>query len=349
MKRFKLLAIIVLAIGVVAFNSCKKDELTNNNETKALTSTFNPNEIENMDEYLLGFMKEMKTATRDSEPMLLEDAQWHLSACLNFQFCNANVEKTQVVYDTIYTTINVNDGYVSLNDINASLQEISTEVLAVYNSSDLENKNVLFIKPEIQNDNTRNGNTVRTVVATSGRDGVFGYYYFDNDSIPLSMFAEDYYNWRDAAYILDSCMDLFQHEKPTDPTGRIYYTTIITVIKDYNDDDLQLPYFPYNRLYYCGSCTMNATISRELMAFYLDSYLGIVIETNDLIGENNSPINLPAGRELEYISSVVLPEVGYYNDEDKTESDLTAIPPLHHMMYIDYGIPYVTINPPIVD
>ena len=70
MKRFKLLAIIALAIGIVAFNSCKKDELTNNNETKALTSTFNPNGIENMDEYLLGFMKDLKTATRDSEPII---------------------------------------------------------------------------------------------------------------------------------------------------------------------------------------------------------------------------------------------------------------------------------------
>ena len=94
MKKLNLFAIIALAIGITAFQSCKKDdELTkddNVNQTTE-TSTFNPNAIENMDEYLLGFMKKISSATRDNETMTIEDAEWHLTACLNFQFCNANV------------------------------------------------------------------------------------------------------------------------------------------------------------------------------------------------------------------------------------------------------------------
>ncbi len=52
----------------------------------------------------------------------------------------------------------------------------------------MENKNILFINPEIMNNTIQGENTVRTIVATSGREGVIGNYYFDNDSIPLSLF-----------------------------------------------------------------------------------------------------------------------------------------------------------------
>ncbi|MBQ8223255.1 MAG: hypothetical protein IJZ87_07955 [Bacteroidales bacterium] len=280
-----------------------------------------------MDEYLLGFMKDLKTATRDSEPMLLEDAQWHLSACLNFQFCNANVEKTQVVYDTIYTTINVNDGYVSLNDINASLQEISTEVLAFYNSSDLENKNVLFIKPEIQDEtSTRSGNTVRTVIATSGRDSDFGYHYFDNDSIPLSLFPKGstYYWETEAVDTLSYYMNMFMPIKEEIP-GRMYFTDLMT---------MSLYHADYPSRIYSNNFSADDYLNREDMAYYLDSYLGLIIEMgfvsdNYILG-------------LNYISSLLEPyQGGYY--PNLGNKDCTYY---QHVLHVTYGkIHYSSITP----
>lgn len=325
MKRFKLLAIIALAIGIVAFNSCKKDELTNNNETKALTSTFNPNGIENMDEYLLGFMKDLKTATRDSEPMLLEDAQWHLSACLNFQFCNANVEKTQVVYDTIYTTINVNDGYVSLNDVNASLQEISTEVLAVYNSSDLENKNVLFIKPEIQDDATRSGNTIRTIIATSGRDG--DHYYFDYIEymevctiIPIDV----QYLW-DGSMVdtLEHYINIYKPTKNQDPNaGRTYYTTFRSLSLDYKNY--------WDRIYFGEN--PNDTRNGYFVVDLLDSYLGLIEELERLFNLYYIACDIEA-IYLEYGSPLVDLYPGYEYS-------------CFHVLNINLGLPTNTTLPP---
>lgn len=326
MKKIKLLAIIALAIGIVTFSSCKKDdELTNNNETKTLTSTFNPNEIENMDEYLLGFMKDLKTATRDSEPMLLEDAQWHLSACLNFQFCNANVEKTQVVYDTIYTTINVNDGYVSLNDINASLQEISTEVLVVYNSSDLENKNVLFIKPEIQDDATRSGNTIRTIIATSGRDG--DHYYFTHlEYLEICSIIQinEQYHWSGSMVdTLEHYINIYKPTKNQDPNaGRTYYTTLENLELDYTDH--------WDRIY-CSE-KPNDTQNGYFVVNLLDSYLGLIEEYERLLN-------------LYYIAIDIKPISITYdspNVEDYYDHEFNCF----HVLYIDYGLPTNTTLPP---
>ena len=105
MKKYVLL---IIAISVMAFQACKKDELTNPDRTsrtpqtqKTEASAFNPRNIGDMDSYLTNFLKEIKSPTRDAQPMTVEDAQWHISACLNFLFSNANVNKTQIVYDTI--------------------------------------------------------------------------------------------------------------------------------------------------------------------------------------------------------------------------------------------------------
>lgn len=129
MKKFYLLAIIALAIGIVTFSSCKKDdELTNNNETKTLTSTFNPNEIENMNKYLSDFIGDMKKQSRENTTLPLDEAEWHLTACLNYQHCNANTSKLNMYFDTIVTGISVENNEVAMSEINSSFQEISKEV-----------------------------------------------------------------------------------------------------------------------------------------------------------------------------------------------------------------------------
>lgn len=278
MRKLGLFAIIVLAIGITAFHSCKKDEeLTNNNETKALTSTFNPNEIENMDEYLMGFMKELKNATRDSEPMTIEDAEWHLSACLNFMHCNTNVARTQIEYDTILSTINVNNGYISLNDINASLQEISDKVKEIYNASDLENKNLMYIYPVIEDGATRSSATIRTIVGTSGWGDEY-YYFIGGISHPewwelYEIFTESYYHWEtEAPDTLEYHINRYIPDASSS-SERIYFTSIEVINFSYED-------YP-GRIFYCDNCTFNHIFYPDEMMFYLDSFLGIIEENTE--------------------------------------------------------------------
>ena len=312
MRKLRLFAIIVLAIGITAFHSCKKDEeLTNNNETKALTSTFNPNEIENMDEYLMGFMKELKNATRDSEPMTIEDAEWHLSACLNFQFCNLNVLKKKIVYDTVTTTINVKDGLVSMNDINVSLEEISDKVRMLYNASDIENKNLLFIKPEILDETTRDGIVVKTIVAISDRNDGSPYYFDEFEWYELDTLFPDValYQWNtDAIDTLKYYMNLFM-PPAYENDGRVYATVLRT--EEFNHTD-------YRYIFNGGN--PHQMLNKEQMLFYLDYYL-YIIEINR--------------HGVSYISSDITPstlgkdDVTYYN----------------HTLAVSYGWLYYTDNP----
>lgn len=313
-NKITLAVIAALAIVLVSFQSCKKDnELTNDDVKRTETSTFNPNEIENMDEYLSNFIKELESPTRDSEPMLLSDAEWHLSACLNFKYCDAGVQKTHVTYDTIFTTINVNDGYISLNEINASLKEISNAVADVYQSSDLENKNLLFIKPEIQEETLRGGNVVKTVVAMSNRSD-FMYYYFDNDSIPLSLFPDGAtYHWStEAVDTLSYYMNLFKPIKYEEP-GRVYFTNLRTVEFNYKNTTDRLFYTKLSAHYH---------LTKEEMAYYLDSYLGLIVE------------NCPTANMMSYISFLIEAVTGNIYENMRGVSDSV---PFHHVLYVTYG------------
>ena len=332
----KRIILLLTVISVIAFQSCKKDEFTNPDRTSKVynteSSSFNPRAIDDMDSYLTNFLKEIKSPTRDAQPMSVEDAQWHLSACLNFQFCNANVNKTQVTYDTLYSSIQINNGKISLDEINNSIQTISNDVRTVYDMSALQNKNILFINPEIIDGSTRGNAMIRTVVAITDNN-LFGNYYFNNDSTPLSLFDEDDYDWREAASILDYCINIFKPEMPTDPNERIYYITLESIDLYYNDCYINVE--PYNRLYVCGNCTMNARISKEFMVYYLDSYLGLIRE------------NLPQDGQSSNVSSTVLYHVGNVNN---TMGLVPIAPqPIHHSLTAFYGVCVITEIPPVIN
>lgn len=175
------MTVVLLTAAVSVMYSCKKEETTSPTNGETETSTFNPNTIEDMNAYLSNFIKTMKTPTRDNEQMSLEDAEWHLTASLNYQFCNANTGRTNMLYDTIYTTIAVNDNDISMSEINSSFQsfqEISAEVSNMYDSYDMPNKQIVFIHSEIDAENiSYNEATVRSVMAITERND----HYYLND------------------------------------------------------------------------------------------------------------------------------------------------------------------------
>lgn len=316
MKKYFLL---IIAISLIAFQACKKDnELTDPNRTAKNSSTetteFNPNKIENINEYLSGFMKDIKTANRNAETMSIEEAEWHLSACLNYLYCNVNVLKTHIVYDTIVTTITTNNGYVTLNDINTSLQEISTEVANIYNSSEVENKNLLFIKPEILDETLRSGNTVKTIVATSGNRGDH-YYFTDWEFLGLDTLLVDnsLYQWNtDAIDTLHYLMNMFMPEFSPSLPGR--YFSIVRQQNKFDKND-------YGRMFYGGN--PNQKLTKEQILFYLDYYL-YIIDANKNVWS--------------YIASDIKPSIV------DSSSDKDELYCYYHILSIEYGDIYIAVE-----
>lgn len=314
MKKYFLL---IIAVSLIAFQACKKDnELTDPNRTAKNPSTetteFNPNKIENINEYLTGFMKDIKTANRNAETMPIEDAAWHLSACLNYLYCNVNVLKTHIVYDTIVTTITTNNGYVTLNDINTALQEISTEVANIYNSSEVENKNLLFIKPEILDETLRSGNTVKTIVATSDNRGSH-YYFTDWEFLGLDTLLADnsLYQWdTDAIDTLHYLMNMFMPEFSPSLPGR--YFSIVRQQNKFDKND-------YGRMFYGGN--PNQKLTKEQILFYLDYYL-YIIDANK--------------NGWSYIASNITPPEIVDSSSNKYPLDC-----YYHILSIEYGDIYI--------
>ena len=335
--RNKILLTFTIIVSIILLQACKKDKEINDTATEkdnvVQNSSFDPMAIKDMDTYLLNFMKEMKSMSRSSSSLAVEDAEWHLSACLNFQFCNANASKTHVIYDTIYNTISITDNDISLNDLNVVFEEITEEICLMYNSYDAENKNILFIKPEIQYNDKRGESAIVTIVAISSGNNN---YYFDGNLLPDSLFYYDSYNWEDAADTLEYYIYKFKPEK-IDIPGRVYYTVLREQLLYYNSPECNLNGHSHDdcvehisRLYYCRSCTSNATIAKECMAFYLDSYLG-------LIEENLVPYT--------FISCEIEALMGNVNVHGGTLAPL----PLHHSLKIYSGMEQYSVNPPITD
>lgn len=314
------ICIIILALILVTAQSCKKDKNTDPVNRSDNQTSFNIYEEKNLDEYLTNFMNKLKNTTRSNELLEADDAMWHLAACLNFQYCNINVQKSQVEYDTIFTSINVNDGCISLNDINTTLQEISAEVGNIYNSCQLKDKNLLYIMPKIQDNTTRGGTTVRTVVAISDRSN-FGHYAFDDEEEILELFPEYVtYRWdTDAITTLEYYINMYRNSTEAIP-GRVYITMDTTITCYYRNNYI---YRLFNT-----EISDHLFLNREDMAYYLDSYIGLIDECN------------PGRPLLGYVCSDL--QAGHGDLPLDNKKPLT----FHHILYITYGIVSYTSNPP---
>ncbi len=322
MRMNKLCVVITIMILFIA-QSCKKDkdiEPTIKNEKTSLSNIYDE---KNLDEYLTAFFDKIKTPTRNGESLSVEDAMWHLTACLNFKYCNINVCKSQVEYDTIITSININDGSISLNDIGRSFDEISAEVGEVYRSSMLKDKNILYIMPTITDDKIRGNSIVETVVAMSNTLD-FGNYFFNDEDIPMSLFPDNVtYRWNtDAIDMLKYYMYIYNPMIEEIP-GRVYITDIVTDSCYFMD---------YGRRLYYTIFSSHEMLDGEEMSYYLDSYLGLLRENN------------PNTMTSVCIDFDIVPIAGYDSNYDLYDKGPV---PYHHKLYMTYGkVSYTVIHNP---
>ena len=107
---FAIYAMAAMAMAL-AMGSCKKENQNAkfNNTNGSAVSHFDPSHISDMNAYLGEFKQKMKQSqyAKDGETLPLEEAAWHLSSVANYDFANANVEFTDLRYDTLYYQVNV--------------------------------------------------------------------------------------------------------------------------------------------------------------------------------------------------------------------------------------------------
>ncbi|MBQ5957780.1 MAG: hypothetical protein IJK78_14880 [Bacteroidales bacterium] len=285
-KSFIVFATIAIAIFAATAVSCKKDkqeEPTNNERVGLNTNTFTPPQVEDMNAYLKDFKEKMQTSKED-ETMGLAEAAWHLSGVANYDFCNANVEYTDIRFDTLFSHVEVSGGKVTLLDMGKTYKEIWGKVDSFYHGLDLEGKHFRFIDVIIAKD----GTVVIPIVTTFNKsskwvDDTLWYFQFVNDPVyllelELDFFGDTtYYSNSTAIVTLNRLLNLLQG-RPTTASGaaRYYYTVTRSktfLYTQYIDPKGSL--FHNESRLFTNDGVQECPLDREIMLYLLDSYLGL--------------------------------------------------------------------------
>ena len=158
-NKITLAVIAALAIVLVSFQSCKKDNGNNadndNNQTEIALS--------NIDEYLISLKKRMETSTRDLEYMSIDDAEWNLTALQNFELCDASRFSSEMIVDTFYTDLRVKNDSISLFELNHAFKDNVNKIRAKYAEIFSEYKNIYLINTKIDRDYRNDIARVKTI------------------------------------------------------------------------------------------------------------------------------------------------------------------------------------------
>lgn len=147
-NKITLAVIAALAIVLLAFQSCKKENKNNVDNDNNKTETT----LSNIDEYLISFKKRMETSTRDLEYISIDDAEWNLTALQNFELCDASISSSEMIVDTFYTDLRVKNDSVSLFELNNVFKDNVNRIRAKYTEIFSEYKNIYLINTKIDHD-----------------------------------------------------------------------------------------------------------------------------------------------------------------------------------------------------
>ena len=278
---FAIYAMAALAMAL-AMGSCKKNDqntkFINNNQA---VSHFDPRHITDINAYLGDFKQKMKQSqyAKDGETLPLEEAAWHLSSVANYDFANANVEFTDLRYDTLYYQVNVTNGEVALSDINAVYADMADDIDEYYQNLDLEEKHFRFIGASITEDGQVMANMIVSYVYPDHL------WYFD-DEFQLALACNEWFDdntqyvWNTtAAHQLSRACNFYEGKNyfmGGYPPERIYYAFTREV--EINHGDYSDPYgspFHGNSRLFSEEAEVWAvpTLTSDMMCYALDSYL----------------------------------------------------------------------------
>lgn len=320
-NHFKLvttLAIIMIAMaGLVAIQSCKKEQNSLLNQQTIQKGIVHPEKIDDMNAYLKNFGEKMLNS-KDNEVLSVEEASWHLMAYQNFMYGDVDDDYTGIISEKHEYNITVSNDMVTLSDLGTLYNITAKDISNFYKTSQAENKRIMYVYSTID----INGR-VNVEIALSYRESS-RYYYFDMTSFEFetlcdSLFpTQQSYHWYEEAPSV-----LTTHIRNLGPASmrpvsgeRKYYSDIQNF--DFGPEDCT-----YGRIYCSENNIYNTYLTSDDMCYYIDSYLGIVVE------------NLLTSYEV--IQCLVNAEYGNMKDAW----------PQRHRLYVSFGYPSYTPQPPL--
>lgn len=260
--------------------ACKKENQPTDNGTLVTSSqvSVHPEQIDDMNAYLDGYRQRMMEGAKDGEALTLADAQWLLTNLANQDFGNVVEQFDDIRFDDLSTSINIEDGLVSLPALNEAYKSIFGEIRAYYRSLDLQDKNCRIIICTINPDGT-----VNTHVTLSYGNGakLFGGFYINSEA-DCEQYLDSTIVYYGNTVAVDELNRILNRQvfHPADYSGsRVYYTLHTTRLwspTDLFDNVTPSPSYMHSRLYYKGGGYFNSPIPYHDMCYYLDSYAGIV-------------------------------------------------------------------------
>lgn len=148
MKTRTISLLLVLSLAASVFYACKKDQEKDNTEVTQPKLTDADRAVAGR---ILEFrrkqeLKKTNPTLKSSEIIKIDDARLDVETNFNasFAFPNEKYEKTRTERTLVYLTV-VDDNFTTVDNMLALYNDCLNKVLELYNSSTLENKELLFI------------------------------------------------------------------------------------------------------------------------------------------------------------------------------------------------------------
>ena len=298
---FAIYAMAALAMAL-AMGSCKKnDQNTKSINNGQAVSHFDPRHISDMNAYLGDFKQKMKQSqyAKDGETLPLEEAAWHLSSVANYDFANANVEFTDLRYDTLYYQVNVTNGEVALSDINAVYADMADDIDEYYQNLDLEEKHFRFIGTSVSEDGQVRVELVISYI-------ILDHTWYFGDDWDAALFCMEwfddntYYVWNTtAAHLLARAINFLEGREysiPELPPGRSFYVYTTEVIFRHDEyyDQYGSPFASDSRLFRIDTDWQDTPLlGLNEMCYCVDSYTNLPFRyIQEHVGlEGQRPVN----------------------------------------------------------
>lgn len=226
MKRNYIIIILIViaacAVAVVSCNKDKQDQPTSNSVKQAIECE------SNMDDYLIAFKNKLLSAEKGVESIGMEQAQQDLCNLLNFDFGDANYPTDTYQYDTIHVKLAVNGSQVDLAQLASAYISAQQQIIDSYKKVELPEKSVCFVVCNINEMESRDGETdVEIVVVYRGYIGPIPDNHDTLDWRPKNLAGTcdgQFVNQLGAPEIIRQWLRDTQNTPNCNNGGRIYYT-----------------------------------------------------------------------------------------------------------------------------